>query len=146
MNKQNIIRITLFVSILVFNPVVADTFRIASNIQSNFNSTIAENITSILYKRGLERKAAEKIAEEFIQDDEQLFALMLENLLYGCADINKEELLEHLSTAALHKQNITLDSYAQLIDIYSKTKGSTPGKEVRNRLNAIAKKNALMVG
>lgn len=136
------IRITLFVSILIFNPAVADTLRSATNIQSNLNTTITENIASILYKRGLEEKSAKKRAEEFLEDDERLFALMLDNLLYGCSDITKEEMLEHLSTAALHRQSIALDSYAHLIDIYSKIKRSTPDKEARKKLSTIAKGNA----
>jgi len=146
MNKQNIIRITLFVSILIFNPAVADTLRSATNLQTNINTTITENIASILYKRGLEEKAAKERAEEFVEDDERLFALMLDNLLYGCSDITKEEILEHLSTAALHRKSIALDSYAHLIDIYSKIKRSTPDQKARKKLNTIAKRNTLMLG
>ena len=146
MNKQNIIQITLFISILVFNPVVADTFRLTVNIQTNFNTTITKNIASTLYKRGLEEKSAKKIAEEFIKDDEEVFALMLENFLYACNDITKEEIFEYLGTAALHRRNITLDSYDQLIDIYSKTKKSTPDERVRQKLSAVAKKNTLIFG
>ncbi len=146
MNKQNIIRITLFVSILVFNPAVADTLRSVTNIQTNLNTTITENITSILHKRGLEEKSAKKRAEEFLGDDERLFSLMLGNLLYGCSDITKEEILEHLSTSALHRQSMALDSYAHLIDIYSKIKQSTPEKEMRKKLSAIAKSNAMVFG
>ncbi len=146
MNKQNIIRITLFISILVFNPVVADTLRITANMRTNFNSSIIKNITSTLYKRGVEEKSAKKIAEELINGDEERFTLMLENFLYGCSDITKEEILEYLGTAALYRRSIALDSYDQLIDIYSNTKGLTPDETVRKKLSAIAKKNTLIFG
>ena len=146
MNKQNIIRITLFVSILVFNHAVADTLRLTTNIQSNLSTTITEDIASILYSRGLGEEAAKKRAKEFVRDDARIFTLMLNNLLYGCSDISKEEILEYLGTAALHRQNIELDSYGQLIDIYSKIKRSTPDEDVRKRLSAVVKRNTFLLG
>ena len=145
MNKQNIIRITLFVSVLVFNPAVADTLRISTNIQFNHNTTIAENIASTLYRKGLEEKTAKKRARELVKGDERLFAVMLNNLLNGCSDITKEEVLEYLSTAALHRQDIALNSYDQLIGIYSKLKRTIPDENVRKKLSAVAKRNALML-
>ena len=144
MNKQNIIRITLFVSVLVFSPAIADTLRIATNIQTNLNINITEEIASTLYKRGLEQKVANERVEELIKGDAELFVMMLNNLLYGCDDIAKEEIVKYLSKAALHKQIVTLNSYDQLIDIYSKIKKSTPDEEVREKLSAIAKRNTLM--
>lgn len=146
MNKQNIIRITLFVSVLVFSPAIADTLRIATNIQTNLNINITEEIASTLYKRGLEQKVANERVEELIKGDAELFVMMLNNLLYGCDDIAKEEIVKYLSKAALHKQIVTLNSYDQLIDIYSKIKKSTPDEEVREKLSAIAKRNTLMFG
>ena len=144
MNKQNFIRITLFISVLVFNPAIADTLRIATNIQTNLNINITEEIASTLYKRGLEQKVAKERVEELIKGDAELFVMMLNNLLYGCDDIAKEEIVKYLSKAALHKQIVTLNSYDQLIDIYSKIKKSTPDEEVREKLSVIAKRNALM--
>ena len=146
MNKQNFIRITLFISVLVFNPAIADTLRIAANIQTNLNINITEEIASTLYKRGLEQKVANERVEELIKGDAELFVMMLNNLLYGCDDIAKEEIVKYLSKAALHKQIVTLNSYDQLIDIYSKIKKSTPDKEVREKLSVIAKRNGLMIG
>ena len=145
MNKQNFIRITLFVSALVFNPVVADTLRISTNIRTNTRTTITENIASTLYKKGLEQKVARERAEELAEGNAELFTVMLNNLLYGCNDITEEEIVKYLSKAALHKQTVTLNSYDQLIDVYSKIKKLTPDKEVRERLSAIADSNALLV-
>jgi hypothetical protein len=146
MNKQNFIRITLFISVLVFNPAIADTLRIATNIQTDLNINITEEIASTLYKRGLEQKVAKERVEELIKGDAELFAMMLNNLLYGCDDIAKDEIVKYLSKAALHKQIVTLNSYDQLIDIYSKIKKSTPDEEVREKLSIIAKRNTLMIG
>ena len=145
MNKQNFIRITFFISVLAFNSAMADTLRIATNIQTNLNINIAKEIASTLYKRGLEQKVAKARVEELANGNEELFAIMLDNLLYGCDNITKEEAIKYLSKAALHKQSVALNSYDQLIDIYSKIKKSTPDKEVREKLSVIAKSNALML-
>ena len=145
MNKQNFIRITFFISVLVFNPAIADTLRITANIQTNLNIDITEEIASTLYKRGLEQKAAKERVEELAKGDAELFAMMLNNFLCGCHDITKEEIVKYLSNAALHKQSVALNSYDQLIDIYSKIKKTTPHKEVREKLSGIAKRNALML-
>ncbi len=146
MNKQNIIRITFFVSILVFNPVVAQTHRISTNIQTNLNINITEEIASVLYERGLEEETANKRAEELVEGNTELFSLMLSNLLLGCNSIAKDDMVKYLSRAALHKQSVKLNSYDQLIDIYSKIRKSTPNREVREKLSAIAKSNVLMIG
>jgi len=145
-SKQNFIRITLFISVLVFNPAVADTFRIASNIQNSRKTTVAEDIASVLYERGLEEKAAKERAEELVGEDAEAFALMLDTLVHECGDISREELLGYLGTAALHRQNIALDSYAQLIDLYSKITQTIPDEKRRARLSAIAQRNRLMLG
>ncbi len=70
--------------------------------------------------------------------------MMLNNLLYGCDDIAKEEIVKYLSKAALHKQSVMLNSYDQLIDIYSKIKKSIPDEEVCEKLSAVANNNALL--
>jgi len=145
MNKQNFIRITLFISVLVFNPAVADTLRISTSIRTSARTTIADDIASILYKKGLEQKVAKERAEELAEGNAELFTVMLNNLLYGCSDITKEEIVKYLSEAALHKQTVALNSYDQLIDIYSKIKKSTPDKEARERLSAVANSNALIL-
>jgi hypothetical protein len=146
MSKQNFIRITLFVSVLVFNPAFADTFRIATNIQSSYKTTVVDDIASVLYERGLEEKAARERAANLVGEDAELFALMLDTFLHECSDISREELLAHLGTAALHRQKISLDSYAHLIDLYTKIKRTTPDDKVRSRLSAVAGSNRMMLG
>ena len=146
MNKQNIIRVTLLVSILVFTPAFAESLRIATNIQTNLNNTLLENIASALHKRGLEEKTAKERAQALVKDNPELFTLMLDNFLLEYSDITKEDIVKHLSNAALYRQNIELNSYAHLIDMYSKIKRTTPDMEVRKKLNALAERNTLMLG
>jgi ADP-ribosylglycohydrolase len=132
--------------VLVFNPAVADTLKITTNIQSRINTTIIQNIASTLYKRGLEKQTANERAEEMVGDDTEVFAMMLDNLLNECSDITKGEILDYLATAALHKQEVELSSYDHLVYIYSKIKQSVPNEKARNRLSMIAKRNMAMIG
>ncbi len=146
MNRQNIIRITLFLSVLVFNPAVAETLRSVTNIRANTSRSITEEIASSLHDMGLEQKAAKQRAEELVGGDAELFALMLDNLLHNCSDLSREDIVGHFSKAALHRKNIELNSYDHLIDIYSRINHSTPGKETLEELSAIAKGNTMLIG
>ena len=146
MSTQNYIRIIFFVSVLVFNPAVADTLQITTNIRTRIDTTITQDIASLLYRKGLEEQTAAERAEEITGDDAAMFALMLENLLCGCNRITKDEILDYLATAALHRQHIELNSYDQLIGIYNKIKQSAPDEEARRNLSAVARKNTFLVG
>jgi len=146
MSRQNYIRIVFFVSVLVFNPAVANTLQVATNIRTRIETTITHDIASVLYKKGLEEQTAFERAEEAVGDDDETFAIMLENLLYGCSEISKDEILDYLATVALHRQHIELSSYDQLIGMYNKIKRSAPNEKIRNSLSTIARKNALIIG
>ncbi|HFQ61072.1 MAG TPA: hypothetical protein ENK39_02070, partial [Epsilonproteobacteria bacterium] len=71
MSKENILRITLFMSVLAFNPVIAEVVKPISNIQSSQQETrVSTSIANILHRRGLDVDAAKKISQEFVADDE----------------------------------------------------------------------------
>ena len=143
MDRRNLISVTLLVTALALNPLFA---------QHNVNSSIlikenrvTSKIASILHKRGLDEDAAKEISEKFVSEDEELFALMLNNLLHGCDDLKKEEVLEYLSSAALHRQSTDLDSYAQLVNMVSKIKRKKLDSEILDQLKVVAQSNALFV-
>jgi hypothetical protein len=139
MDKRNLISVTLLVTALAFNPLVAKEV-IQTNILVQENR-VTSKIASILHKRGLDEDAAKEISENFVNEDEELFALMLDNLLYSCDIVGKDEILEYLSRAALHRQNVHLDSYAQLVSMVSKIKQSVLDKNTLEQLNVVAKSN-----
>ena len=141
MNRINIIQITLFVSVLVFNPAVADELRVTTNIQSTFNNTIEEDITLSLFDRGLEKKVAKERARKLIGENEIAFAMMLDTVLHECSDISKDGIIEYLSNAALYGKNVSLHSYDNLIELYTRIKGSIPDDRRREKLMSIARSN-----
>jgi len=139
MDKRNLISVTLLVTALAFNPLFAQYSNKANQlVQEN---RITTKIASILHQRGLDEDAAKEISENLVKEDEELFALMLNNLLHSCDIVEKDEILEYLSRAALHRQNVNLDSYAQLVSMVSKIKQSVLDKNTLEQLKVVAKSN-----
>ena len=145
MSKENILRITLFVSVLAFNPVVAETLNPRQNIQTQQTNSVVESMASILHKRGLDAEAAQRLSQNFVAQDEALFALMMENLLSTCKSINKEELLTYLSNEALFRKSVALESYDQLVSMVSKIKQKSLDKVTLTALQIVSKENQQLI-
>jgi hypothetical protein len=141
MSKENILRITLFVSVLAFNPVAAEILKPTTNIQTQQETRVSTSIANILHKRGLDEDAAEELSQNFVADDEELFAHMMENLLSGCKSISNEELLTYLSNEALFRKSIDLQSYDALVAMVSKVKQKALDKVTLKELQTIAQQN-----
>jgi len=145
MDKRNFISVTLLVSALVFNPLIAQ--QLNANISSQIQrSTVSSSIASILHKRGIDKDAAQEISNNLLDEEDELFALMIDNLVNECSSLSKDEILEYLSTAALYRHDVHFDSYAQLVNMVSKIKQKPLNEKTLKQLNTIAKKNALIVG
>ena len=141
MSKENLLRISLFVSVLVLNPVVAETLTPITNVQTQQETRVSTSIAKVLHKRGLDEDAAQKISQEFVSDDEDLFAAMIENLLNGCKGINKEALLSYLSTKALFRKSVNLEEYDQLVAMVSQIHQKALDDETLIALQNVAKQN-----
>ena len=75
--------------------------------------------------------------------DEELFALMLQNLKYGYNNkLSPNEILDFLSTQALMKKNVHLDSYSYLVNMVYQIKNQALTKKDLKDLNTIATKNS----
>ncbi len=140
MDKRNFISVTLLVSALAFNPLVAQ--QLNTNASSQIQQrTVASSIASILHKRGLDEDAAQEISNNLVDEKDEFFALMIDNLVNNCSSLSKEEVLEYLSTAALYRQNVHFDSYAHLVNMISKIKQKPLDEKSLIKLSAIAKQN-----
>lgn len=146
MNKHHFISITLIISGLALNPLIANTTVNRVSQTQTTNHTISASIASILYKRGIDQEAAEELSNDLLEVDEALLAMMLQNLQDESVMVSHEEILEYLSTAALHRQNVRFDSYDHLIAMISKIKQTSLDTKTLQHLRDVAKKNALLVG
>lgn len=146
MKKHDFISITLIISGLALNPVMATTVshRVAAKSKTNINS-VSMSIASILHKRGIDEEAAQELSDNHLEEDEALLALMIENLEDGCSMVNREEVLEYLSTAVLYRQNIHLDSYDYLVSMVSKIKQKALDEKTLKELNDVAKINSFLL-
>ncbi len=145
MKKHDFISITLIISGLALNPVMATTVSdTVAQSQTNIN-TVSSSVASILHKRGIDEEAAQELSDNLLEEDEALLALMIENLEDGCNMVSREEVLEYLSTAVLHRQNIYFDSYDHLIRMVSNIKQKVLDEKTLKELNNVAKKNKLLV-
>lgn len=143
MENRNFLTVTLLVSALAFNPLSAteiDTYE--TNSQRQINS-VSGNIAAILHKKGLDEDVSHVFSQDLVEN-EALFTTMLGNFLLLYPDISQEEVLEHLSTVALHRQNIQFDSYDHLVSMASKIQGKVLNTSALDQLRSISKLNKMI--
>jgi hypothetical protein len=141
MNKQNLLTLTLIISGLALNPVMADA--VANTVASTqtINHSVSTSISTVLYNRGLEEETANDLASAMVDEEDEMFLAMLLQTLDAKNIASREEVLEYLSTAALHKQKIDFKSYDHLVGMVSKIKKSTLDKNTLEQLSYISKIN-----
>ncbi len=146
MNKQNIITITLIITGLALNPVMAKEVHYTVSQNKTINQTVTSSVAAILHKRGLDEDVADEMATGFVsEEDEMLLAMLMQNLEMKNI-VTKEEVLEYLSNAALHKQKLNFKSYDHLIGMVSKIKQKSLDEGTLAQLNMLAKQNTLIFG
>ena len=141
MSKQNIITITLVITGLALNPLMAEEIQYTVSQNKTINQSVTSSISKVLHKRGLDEDIAYELAENLVDDEnEKLLAILIHNLEIHNI-VNKEEVLEYLSNAALHKQKLDFTSYDHMIGMVSKIKQKSLDEETRKYLSHIVKIN-----
>jgi hypothetical protein len=141
MNKQNLFTLTLIISGLALNPVMADA--VANTVASTqtINHSITSSISSILYNRGLEEETADELSSAIVDEEDEMFLAMLLQTLDIKNIASREEVLEYLSTAALHKRNIDFKKYDNLVGMVSNIKKRALNENTLKQLSYLAKVN-----
>ena len=125
MDKRSFITVSILVSALAFNPLLATELNTTlTNSTQRQILSVSNHIASVLYKRGLDEEAAEELSSKMIEDD-ILFEAMLNNLMDHYSDINREDVFEELATMALHRQEIDLSVYDHLVSLLGKVSKET---------------------
>lgn len=140
MIKIQILTATLLASALTLSAVTLTPTNQRNQAKSR---TISSAVANILHKRGLEKNASEELAHNFFDDKEELLALMIKNIEYGCSDLDENSILEYLSTQALHRKSVQLDSYSALVNMAYQIKAQALSKKTLLELENIAAKNAI---
>jgi len=142
MNRENLLRVTLFVSIMILNPLWAEQRGVQLPAQTKQQQGITAQITQTLYKRGLEKEAAERISSAFVGED-AILSRMLVTLLHEYPQISQEEVLSYLATQALHRRSLSLDSYDGLIAMMGSIQKRPPDAKELHALQRAAQINRL---
>ncbi len=141
MHKQNFITLTLIISGLALNPVMANAVFTTVTYNQNINDSISSSISSLLYSRGLEKDAADEISESLVnKDDEDLLKGLIDDLEKEKI-VSRKEVLEYLSTKALHKENVDFHSYDHLVGMVSKIKQRSLESKTLKQLHKITQNN-----
>ena len=144
MNKQNFITLTLIISGLALNPVMADAVLATVSHSQNINHSVSSSISSLLYNRGLDKEAADEISENLVsEEDEVLLAILMQDLDRKNI-VSTQKVLEYSNTTALHKQNLDFHSYDHLIGMVSKIKQESLDSKTLKQLHHIVKSNKLL--
>ncbi len=147
MNRQNFLRVTLFVSVLAFNPAVAEVnLRTDCDITSSQNqnqNAIQLDIADLLEAKGIEREAAERISQEFVASN-GVHLDMVQNIAENTR-LTKEEILGYLGNEALFGKDIRLDRYDTLIQMHTKITQAVPDAMTRTQLRRVATLNQTLV-
>ena len=141
MNKQNFISLTLIISGLALNPVMANAVLTTVSYSQNINDSVSSGISTLLYSRGLDKDAADEISENLVsEEDEDLLKALIQDLDRENI-VSRKEVLEYLSTKALHKQNLDFHSYDHLVGMVSKIKQKSLDSKTLKELHTIVKIN-----
>jgi energy-converting hydrogenase A subunit M len=140
MKKINLFYSAVIATVLSLNPFVAAQLNASTQQRTN---SLSFKIAKVLHNRGIDDDVAKEIAEDFFSEDEELFSIMLKNLENGCSELNEKDILNYISSMALHRKSVKLDSYASLVDITYKITNKKLNKETLKELENIATKNYL---
>ena len=141
MNKQNLLTLTLIISGLALNPVMADAVVNSAASTQNINHSVSSSISSILYNRGLEEEAAEELASGVVDEEDEMFLSMLLQTLDGKNIVSRQEVLEYLSTEALHRRSVDFKTYDNLVGMVAKIKKCTLDENILQQLSHLSKIN-----
>jgi hypothetical protein len=144
MDKRNFISVTLLISALALNPLIATELNINNLSTQRQINTVTNSIASLLYNRGLDEDVAHNLSRELVDDKDELFEAMINNIVNIYQDITHEEILEHLSTLALHRQNIDFASYDHLVHMVTKIKSKALSQTELKQLSTVSKLNQMI--
>jgi hypothetical protein len=138
MNKQNFISLTLIISGLALNPAMANAVLTTVSYSQNINDSVSSSISTLLYSRGLDKDAADEISENLVsEEDEDLVKGLIQDLDREKI-VSRKEVLEYLSSKALHKQNLDFHSYDHLVGMVSNIKQRSLDSKTLKQLQNIA--------
>lgn len=139
MKNTNILYTALVAASLTISPLLTST--LSATVAQATQNNLSFNVAKILHSRGIDDDASHKIANDFFAGNEDLFAVLLGNLEYRCSVLNRDELMNYISSLALKRESLNLDSYASLVNMLHRIKHQAPSKKILKELKDVASIN-----
>lgn len=139
MSKKFLI-ITVFISNIVFATVIPVPLSPSSTKNNTINS-LSSMATLNLYKRGLDKDVAEQKVLDTLSGDTNLDDLMAQNIVVQLEAIEREDIINFVSNAALYGKNIDFSSYETLISLLQKSNKVSLDKDILAKVQKISLEN-----
>jgi len=143
MNKQNFITLTLIISGLAFNPAVAevraDIESAPTQTQTQNRTSVVSGISTVLFNKGLDEDVAEELVENLVEGENEMYLSLLLQTLDAKNIVSHDDMLAYLGNAALHRKNIDLKKYDNLVGMVSKIQKKALDANILKQLGYIAK-------
>jgi hypothetical protein len=143
MEKRHFITVSLLLTALAANPLLANKLNPLNQSTLRQANIITSQITLSLHKRGLDEDAADSIVKEFVDGEDHLDA-KISNFLDIYKKITHSELIDHLSTVALNREKVAFESYDNLMGLARKIKGTHLDANELKKLRTVSNINKLL--
>ena len=110
MQNKNLLVLSLIISGMSLTPVIAEYPQTPTKQSQKSQRSLSQGLTTLLFHRGLEKRAAEKKVKAWMNaDDEALLEALMARL--EAQDIaSSEAMMRYFSMAALHDEKIDFKS------------------------------------
>jgi len=144
-DKRHFISITVLLSALAFNPLIATEvyLDVTQNNTQQQTNTLTNALAAHLYKRGLDEDAADDISREFVDEHDDHMDDMINHLVHTYTKLSHDEVFEHLSSEALYRRSVDLRSYDHLVSMVTKIKGISLSSSELKQLHTVSKLNQM---
>ena len=110
MQNKNLLVLSLIISGISLSPVMAEYPQVPTQQSQKSQHSLSQGLTTLLYKRGLEKNAAKKRVKALLSaEDEALLAQIMHRL--EAHDLaSSEAMMRYFSMAALHQEKLDFKS------------------------------------
>jgi len=140
MNKKILIS-TVFISNIIFASVLPSQIN-QINLNKNRLASFSNTVSLHLYKRGLDKKVAQKKVSDFLVGEDFENDLMIHNILSSFDNIEYENIVEYIANSALYSKEVDLSSYDTIIGMVQKIKNTNLDELTLQKIEKVSLQNA----
>jgi len=128
--SNKIFIITVFISNIAFAGVLPQAI-IQETVNTKSNNKLSAQVSSQLFKRGLDKKIAIAKVKNTLAEGENINDLMVQNILQNIPSMKESDIVNFIAQAALQEKHVDLSSYETLIALVQRYTNVAFDKELR---------------